>query len=60
MTEPEDIALLRKWVEARSDAAFRQLVERYAPLVWGAAMRKTRDRDMAEEAVQQVFADFAG
>ncbi|HWB04227.1 MAG TPA: sigma-70 family RNA polymerase sigma factor [Verrucomicrobiales bacterium] len=60
MTEPEDIALLREWVEARSDTAFRALVERYAPLVWGAAMRKTRDRDMAEEAVQQVFADLAG
>ncbi len=59
MTEPDDIALLRTWTEDRSEAAFRRVVERYAPLVWGAALRKTNDRSLAEEAVQQVFTDLA-
>jgi RNA polymerase sigma factor (sigma-70 family) len=59
MTSSDDTTLLRQWAEARSETAFRLLVERYAPLVWGAALRKTGDRSMSEEASQQVFADLA-
>jgi DNA-directed RNA polymerase specialized sigma24 family protein len=59
MTDADDMTLLQKWAEARSEAAFRTLVERYAPLVWGAALRRTGDHGMSEEASQQVFADLA-
>lgn len=59
MAETDDITLLRRWAQTGSETAFRTLVERYAPLVWGAVLRKTNDHDMAEEAVQQVFADLA-
>ncbi len=59
MEAPDDIALLRRWAEDRSEAAFRLLVERHAALVWGVALRKTADRGLAEEAMQQVFIDLA-
>jgi RNA polymerase sigma-70 factor, ECF subfamily len=42
---------------ARGDRdAFEELYERYARSVYGLALRRLRDRDRAEEAVQETFA----
>lgn len=51
----EDVQLLREFVEHRSDAAFRALVERHAGMVHGSALRMVRDAAMAEEVAQAVF-----
>lgn len=57
--EDDDLTLLRRWAEERSEKTFRALAGRFAPLVWGAALRKTGDPGLAEEAAQQVFIDLA-
>ncbi|HEX2750187.1 MAG TPA: sigma-70 family RNA polymerase sigma factor, partial [Verrucomicrobiales bacterium] len=59
MNDHDDMTLLRAWARDRSEAAFRGVVERYAGLVFGVALRRTGDRSMAEEAVQNVFSDLA-
>ena len=59
MNEPEDRTLLMEWARGRSEAAFRAVVERYAGLVFGVALRRTGERALAEEAVQNVFSDLA-
>ncbi|MES2705912.1 MAG: sigma-70 family RNA polymerase sigma factor [Verrucomicrobiota bacterium] len=58
-TETDDLTLLRRWAEGRSEPAFRAVVERYAGLVFGVALRRTGERPLAEEAVQNVFTDLA-
>ncbi len=50
----DDQCLLTDYRRGRP-GAFRELVERHAGLVWGAAWRVTGDRTLAEEAVQDVF-----
>src|SRR6187402_2676202 len=59
MIDSDDMTLLRAWARERSEAAFRALVERYAGLVFGVALRRTGERALAEEAVQNVFTDLA-
>ncbi|MDB6134704.1 MAG: hypothetical protein JWM59_2947 [Verrucomicrobiales bacterium] len=59
MTDQSDLDLLRQWADGGSETAFRAVVERYAGLVFGVALRRTGDRPLAEEAVQNVFADLA-
>jgi RNA polymerase sigma factor (sigma-70 family) len=46
-------------VERRSDAAFADIVARYADLVYSAALRQTGEPESAREAAQAVFADLA-
>lgn len=59
MIEDDDITLLRAWARERSELAFRAVVDRYAGLVFGVALRRTGERPLAEEAVQNVFTDLA-
>lgn len=59
MNDDDDMTLLRAWARERSEAAFRAVVERYAGLVFGVALRRTGERPLAEEAVQNVFTDLA-
>ena len=55
-----DAILLTDYVENGSEEAFRQLVERYLPLVYSAAARRLGgDTHLAQDVAQQVFVDFA-
>lgn len=54
-----DLELLRAFASRGSQAAFRELTERYAGLVYAAAYRRTGQRGLAEEVAQNVFAVLA-
>src|SRR5215469_14131904 len=51
----EDEELLREYISGGSEAAFRTLVERYIPLVYGAAFRQLSNAGLAEDVTQAVF-----
>lgn len=56
----DDSALLRCYVEERSEGAFTELVERKAGLVYSAALRQVGgDTLLAQEVSQGVFIDLA-
>lgn len=56
----DDIELLRRYVEQRSEEAFAELVRRHVSLVYYAALRQTNgDATLAEDVTQMVFADLA-
>jgi|GEM_PF-1613993 len=50
-----DRALLRQYVERRSEAAFSRLVRRHLSLVYATCRREVGDPDLAEEVAQAVF-----
>ncbi len=50
-----DAQLLQRFAEQNSEAAFRALVERHLPLVFGTARRMTGDSALAEDIAQTVF-----
>src|SRR2546427_11451004 len=52
---PDDVELLREYVEHGSEEAFRRFVERHTGMVHGAALRIVRNESMAEEVTQAVF-----
>src|SRR5256885_7536941 len=54
-----DYQLLREYARERSERAFAEIVDRYAGIVYWAAMRQTRNRHSAEDITQQVFAILA-
>ena len=52
----DDATLLRHYVEARSETAFAELVERHLGLVYGAALRDMAgDSHSAQDVAQAVF-----
>lgn len=51
----DDWQLLRAYVESGSAPAFAELVQRYASLVYGCALRQTGDAHAAEDVSQAVF-----
>ena len=56
----EDVELLRRYAQDRSEEAFTALVRRHLPLVYHAALRRTNgDRHLAEDVAQAVFANLA-
>lgn len=54
-----DLELLRQYNDQKSEAAFAELVDRHLPLVYSAAFRQLRSRELAQEVAQSVFADLA-
>jgi RNA polymerase sigma factor (sigma-70 family) len=55
----DDWKLLNDYVTKNSEEAFRALVERYAGMVYHAALRQTGDTYVAEDAAQDVFIALA-
>jgi RNA polymerase sigma factor (sigma-70 family) len=55
----DDAALLRRYTEEGSEAAFTELVGRHVDLVYGAALRRTGDPHRAADVAQQVFTKLA-
>jgi RNA polymerase sigma factor (sigma-70 family) len=55
----DDWKLLSDYASQNSEAAFRALVERYAGMVYHAALRQTGDPCVAEDAAQDVFIALA-
>jgi RNA polymerase sigma factor (sigma-70 family) len=55
MNELTDSELLRAFAREGDETAFTEFVRRHAGLVYGAALRRTGDHGMAEEAAQNVF-----
>jgi len=51
----DDLELLREYVERGAENAFRTLVERHAPMVYGTALRVLANGALAEEATQATF-----
>jgi RNA polymerase sigma factor (sigma-70 family) len=54
-----DGELLRRYAAANDQAAFAALLRRHGRLVWGAALRRTADRQMAEDVFQATFLALA-
>ncbi|HJZ93901.1 MAG TPA: sigma-70 family RNA polymerase sigma factor, partial [Gemmataceae bacterium] len=54
-----DAELLRRFAVGRDADAFAELVERYAPLVWGACRRVLGTGSTAEDAFQTTFVTLA-
>jgi len=57
--EMDDWALLRDYSEGRSEAAFAELVQRHADLVYSSALRQTGDAHLAGDVAQAVFLSLA-
>jgi RNA polymerase sigma factor (sigma-70 family) len=47
--------LVREFATTGCQAAFAELVRRFAPMVWGVCRRTVHDRQLAEDAFQAVF-----
>jgi RNA polymerase sigma factor (sigma-70 family) len=50
-----DGELIRRFVDAQDEAAFREIVRRYTPLLMGVALRTTHDRQAAEDVLQATL-----
>lgn len=50
-----DQELLDAFIARRDEGAFSEIVRRHVRLVFSAAMRQTREREMAQDVTQAVF-----
>ncbi|MGK0184768.1 MAG: RNA polymerase sigma factor (sigma-70 family) [Verrucomicrobiales bacterium] len=57
--KPTTTELMQEFSRNASPEAFRSLVDRYLPVVYGAALRRCGDPTLAEDVSQLVFTDFA-
>jgi RNA polymerase sigma factor (sigma-70 family) len=57
--EETDGALVRQFVEVRSESAFAELVRRHGPRVFGVCVRALGDHHLAEDAFQASFVVLA-
>ena len=56
----DDAELLRQYAQSGSETAFADLVGRYLPLVYAAALRRVGgDEALAKDVAQTVFIDLA-
>src|SRR5262245_47989998 len=56
---PDDHQLLARYAKEGSETAFAELVSRHLNLVYSAAVRQAGAGQLAEDAVQMVFANLA-
>ena len=54
MIESEEAELIRR-CQGKDKEAFRLLVEKYRAVIFGTAYLMTRDRGLAEDAVQETL-----
>jgi RNA polymerase sigma factor (sigma-70 family) len=59
MNDLSDSELLHAFARGGDEGAFTEFVRRHAGLVYGAALRRTGDHGLAEEAAQNVFVILA-
>src|SRR5688500_17604378 len=55
MHDKSDMELLQDYIHRHSEEAFATIVRRHINLVCSAALRITRDRDLADDVTQAVF-----
>jgi RNA polymerase sigma factor (sigma-70 family) len=55
----DDHTLLSRFAKAKDERAFTELVRRHLDMVYGVCLRRTGNRPLAEELVQNVFASLA-
>jgi len=54
-----DDNVLRRYIASGDRDALGELIQRYAGMVYSTARRQVRDRDLAEDVMQNVFVTFA-
>jgi RNA polymerase sigma factor (sigma-70 family) len=59
MQSKTDTELLREYARHGSEAAFGEIVRRYADFVYSAALRQVFDSELARDVAQVVFVDLA-
>lgn len=59
MIDISDMQLLREYADNGDEAAFRQIVDRHADIVYSAALRQVLSEDLARDVAQTVFTDLA-
>ena len=58
-SKTDDTTLLQRFAESQDEDAFRTLVDRYAGVVYGVALRRTGKHETAEDVAQIVFLALA-